>query len=159
MDRAAILAVTALALIVGGACSGDDEPAAVSTTTATAVSTTTETTTFVSVADCVSTGDPTVAVPVVTGKRLPDAIRIVEESGLTVIDDEGVPEGDPVGATAVVQAQATRWRTCTTRSVCRISDEGPLRVRAEGLTARSRAKRDCSLHVPVSGDLASVVLD
>jgi beta-lactam-binding protein with PASTA domain len=105
MDRAAMLAVTALALIVGGGCSDDDEPAALSTTTATAVSTTTETTAFLSVADCVSTGDPTAAVPVVTGKRLRDAIRIVEESGLTVIDDEGVPEGDPVGATAVVQAQ------------------------------------------------------
>jgi hypothetical protein len=38
--------------------------------------------------------------------------------------------------------------------VCRISDEGPFRVRAEGLTARSRAERDCSLHVPVSADLA-----
>ena len=63
MDRAAILAVTALALILGGACSDDDEPAAVSTTT--------ETTEFLSVAECVSTGDPTVEVPDVTGERLP----------------------------------------------------------------------------------------
>jgi beta-lactam-binding protein with PASTA domain len=97
MDRAAILAVTALALILGGACSDDDEPAAVSTTT--------ETTEFLSVAECVSTGDPTVEVPDVIGERLPDAIQIVEESRLTVIDDDGVPEGDPVGATAVVWAQ------------------------------------------------------
>jgi beta-lactam-binding protein with PASTA domain len=105
MDRAAILAVTALALILGSACSDHDEPAAVSTTTATAVSTTTETTEFLSVAECVSTGDPTVEVPDVIGERLRDAIQIVEESRLTVIDDEGVPEGDPVGATAVVWAQ------------------------------------------------------
>jgi hypothetical protein len=116
MNGAAILAVTAFALILG-ACSDDDEPAAVSTTTATAVSITTETTEFVSVEECVSTGDPTVAAPVVTGERLPDAIRIVEESGLTVIDD-GVPEGVPVGATAVVQAQKPQGGELVPRGAC-----------------------------------------
>jgi hypothetical protein len=54
---------------------------------------------------CASTStSPTVAVPDVVGKALPDAIAAVEAAGFKVVGD-GTPPGDPTGDSAIVTAQ------------------------------------------------------